>query len=113
MLNKQEIDEAIAELEHQRNHKPNELAYLSALYAVRDHAFHTPDTTTYDVGYSRAAEPVNSSETLGRYGDSDFMLAIVGKAPADVWKIVDKHMDNLQIVNPRMYESVIRKMRQL
>lgn len=112
MLHKHELDEEIAALENQKNHKPSDLAYLGALYAVRDHAFGVAEPV-YDTQYSRTAEPVTTSDTLERYGDSDFLIAIAGKAPADVWKALDRHMDNLHIVNPKMYEGVLRKMRQL
>lgn len=112
MLNRHEIEEAIAELENRKNHSDGVCARLADLYAIRDHAFGRADT--YDMGYSCAAAPVTVREdALDRYGDSEFLLALVGKAPASAWSIIDDLMDNLRVVNPRVYDSYMRKIRQL
>ena len=43
------------------------------------------------------------------YGDSDFLQAVAGKDPAAVWEILDDLMDTLHVVNPRVYDGVMRK----
>ena len=111
MLNEQEICEYIAELEKQKNHTLGEYNLLSALYSIRDHAFGESDQQ-YSA-YSRAAEPVKTAEALDRYGDSDFLVAVYGKMPDAAWKVMDSLMDTLQVANPRLYESFMRKIKQL
>lgn len=66
-------------------------------------------------GYSLASmpAPVYEPKPLEDYGDSDFLIAVRGKVPADAWHVVDDLMDTLKAVNPRVYDSVMRKMRAL
>ena len=63
------------------------------------------------VAYSDAGIP--TSETLGLYGDSDFLRAAAGKDPAAAWAVMDELMDTLRVVNPRAYDSVMRKLERL
>lgn len=112
MLNKLEIDEAIAELESQRNHSSGDCARLANLYSIRDHAFKQPEDN-YTMAYSQAAAPIAEPVVLGTYGDSDFLVVVSGKMSDAAWKVMDDLMDTLQVANPRVYESVMRKMRQL
>lgn len=112
MLNKQEIEEYIAELESQKGHSLREFYLLSSLYCIRDHAF-GDNMETIPVGYSNASEPLIERDPLVRYGDSEFLIAISGKIPESAWKIMDDLMDTLHVANPRVYESVMRKIRQL
>ena len=62
--------------------------------------------------YSASPAPVKTyaSETVGRYGDSDFLQAVSGMAPARAWEGMDELMDSLKIVNERVYNSVMRKL---
>lgn len=50
---------------------------------------------------------------LGQYGDSDFLQAVAGKDPAATWAVMDELMETLQVVNPRAYDSVLRKINRL
>ena len=114
MLNLQEIDEAIAELESGKT-TYSACAKLADLYAVREHIMqemNQNDTMpVYARGYSSAAMPVARIEdSLGEYGDSDFLITIAGKAPASAWKIIDELMDTLKIIQPRIYDTVMRRM---
>ena len=62
--------------------------------------------------YSAAPAPVKTyaSETVGSYGDSDFLQAVSNMAPARAWEVMDELMDSLKIVNERVYNSVMRKL---
>ena len=55
---------------------------------------------SYDSGPAR----VNYS------GETEFAKAIAGKAPEDVWPIIDDLMGALAALNPRLYASAIRKL---
>lgn len=45
--------------------------------------------------------------------DTEFGRLIAGKNKADVWMVIDDLMTTLSIVNPRLYDSVIRKVNQI
>ena len=51
--------------------------------------------------------PLNLQET------SEFLTAINGKDTAAVFAIVDDLMDTLRVVNPRVYSSVLEKVKSI
>lgn len=83
---------------------------LANLYIVQDKLF--PEEPVYERGYSSAPAP-RQPEALQDYGGSDFLQAVSGKSPASVWAVMDELMDDLRAVNPKVYESVMRKVREL
>lgn len=109
MLKEHEVKEAIAAIENQIDHSPADCARLADLYSIQDHAFQRNDN--YQAAYSQAATPVETA--LDRYGDSDFLVVVAEKMPDAAWGVMDDLMDTLRVVNPRVYESYMRKMRQL
>lgn len=110
MLDPKEIDIEIARLEYGESSYP---AYqkLANLYTIRNQMKQTEQREEPIQAYSLAAAPEPSY--TGRYGDSDFLMEIEGKEPASVWAIMDDLMDTLHTVNPRVYDGVMRKIRNL
>ena len=43
-------------------------------------------------------------------GDSEFMRAIDGKQADKVWRVLDELMTTLEVINPRMYDGVMRRL---
>lgn len=114
MLDMDEINRAIAELEAGKTTSTS-CAKLADLYAIRDHAEGqaAPRMWAYPE-YSLAAAPDSVQPSrAGRYGDSEFLSAVAGKDLTAAWKVVDGVMETLRVVNPRVYDSVLRKMRQI
>lgn len=109
MLDKAEIRKEIARLEYEESSYPN-YAKLANLYTIRDKMEERGGR--YINEYSAAPAPVAVQEqVVGDYGDSDFLLAVAGKDPERVWKIIDELMDSLAVVNIRVYDSVMRKIK--
>lgn len=101
MITKQDLEEAIAECQGQRNPNASTCLKLAAFYTIRKELFGNPEPM-----YSYApAPPV--------YGDSDFLQEAEGKPVEAVMKIMDELMDSMQVLQPRIYESVMRKIRAL
>lgn len=67
---------------------------LAWLYIVRDHLN----------GYTKP-----EAAKIDTFGDSDFMKAISGRSADEVWRIMDELMDTLKVVNPRLYDGVMRR----
>lgn len=42
-------------------------------------------------------------------GNSEFLQAISGRKSAEMWAVMGELMDTLQAINPRLYNSVLRK----
>ena len=111
MLDKAEIRAAIARLEFEESSYSN-YAKLANLYTIRDRMQEEERGVRYVNEYSGAPAPVTvQSETIGDYGDSDFLRTIAGKDPARVWPIIDDLMDTLALANRRVYDSVMRRTR--
>lgn len=108
MLDAKEIDIEIARLEYLESSYPN-YAKLADLYAIRDHMQkrdrQIPD---HEISYSTAPA---KTQTLGEYGDSEFLRIVSGKDAVEMWNIMDDLMDTLQIANPRLYNGIMRKIR--
>ena len=51
----------------------------------------------------------NAAEALTAPLNSEFFQAISGRKSADMWAVMGELMDALQAINPRLYNSVLRK----
>lgn len=109
MLDEREIDIEIARLEYTESSYPN-YAKLANLYTIKNQ-MHREDGANYNMGYSLAAAP--EEPTAGDYGNSDFLRAVSGKDNAAAWAVMDELMDTLSIVNAKVYDRVMEKMRNI
>lgn len=104
MVTRQELDEAIRECEG----APASYAVcqkLAVLYTVRDYLYGNLGSRV-----SHASDDGRKREDMiGDYGDSEFLRSVCGKAAANVWNILGELMDTLQIINPRLYDGVMRR----
>lgn len=114
MLDKAEIRKEIARLEYEESSYPN-YAKLADLYVIRDKMQEEERGGGRYVGYySGAPAPVTTEPaTVGEYGDSEFLLAVAGKDPEKAWSVVDELMDTLSLVNRKVYDSVLRKIKSM
>lgn len=106
--NLKEIEWAIQELEKEES-SFSVYAKLANLYTVRNEmmgASQPQMASLPDIG-------IPASESLEQYGDSDFLIAVSGKDPAEAWKVMDDLMETLQVVNRRAYDGVMRKLDRL
>lgn len=111
MITEQDLQEAIAECLGQRNPNSNTCIKLAAFYTIRKELFGEPEQTQPDLSpiYSRAI-PVEQVETHVNYtSDTEFAQAINGMNAYQAWKIMDELVDVVRIVNPRLYNGVMKK----
>ena len=103
MYNKDELLHAIYEI-NEGKHTIQNCERLAAIYTVMDHLYPPLE------GYSRDSEPVYAEQPqIGNYGTSEFLQAIKGKDQRDMWQLMDELMDTISVINPRLYDSVMRK----
>lgn len=109
MIDEKEVKAWISRLECEES-SWNNFERLAVLYAIQNrHSDNGNDAAR--MMYSAAPAPV-SAETVGEYGDSDFLRAIQGKDPERTWAVMDELMDTLKVTNERVYNSVMRKLAQ-
>lgn len=101
MITRQDLEEAIAECQGQRNPNANTCIKLAAFLTLQEKMFGRPMPEQ-----SFSPPPV---EKLSSYGDSEFLMAIEGKGMADVMPIMDELMESMKVLQPRIYDSVMRK----
>ena len=111
MITERDLQEAIAECKGQRNPSASTCIKLAAFYIIHDHLFGTADRESPG-GYSFSPAELPPAETVTVYGDSEFAEAVSGLAPADAWAVMDELMDTLRVLNPGLYRSVLRKLRE-
>lgn len=122
MIDDRQIQEAIAYYSGKLDPNRSDAVALAACYILQDHI--APGTENRSApGYSTAPPPaveraenyaddLSGSLAVGDYGSSDFLQAIYGKRPEDVWAVMDELMETLAAVNPRVYDGVMRQIRQ-
>jgi hypothetical protein len=99
LIKEQDLIEAIAECQGDRNPNAATCRNLAAFYTILDHIQQRPN----DV------QKVSPIERLNYSGDTEFAEAIRGKPFDAVIPIIDELMNTVQIINPRLYASVINK----
>ncbi len=105
MITEKDLQEAIAECEGERNPNANTCIKLAAFYTIQNHLFGVPET------YSHAVSPAISAGTVSVEGsDTEFGRLVEGMAADDVIRVMDDLMSTLEIVQPRLYAGVIRKL---
>jgi len=113
-----DLDTAIAKCQGLADPKPADAIKLAAFYIIKNEMYGQEEPQAPSMpSYSYAAAPEitdkplrnGGQETVGEYGSSEFLQAIAGKDPADIWPIIDDLMDTLKMVNERVYNGVMRK----
>lgn len=108
--NLKEIEWAIQELEQEESSEKR-YTLLAALYTCRNEMLGLSAAQPQTAAYAEAA--AGAEDALGQYGDSDFLRAVAGIPPSKAWMVMDELMDTLRVVNPRAYDSVMRKLRKI
>lgn len=109
MITKTDLQEAIAECLGKRNPDASTCIKLAAYYTIMDNLYPSEENDAEIPRYSFAAEPV---EEVMYEGNSEFSKAITGKKPSDMWALMDELMDALSVLNPRLYNSVMDKIKE-
>lgn len=111
MITEQELLEAIAECQGQRNPNSNTCIKLASFYTILDHIRDRVEQETPKSlpTYSFSAPP--DPDTIIYNGDSEFADLIHGMESDRVWRVMEELMNTLSVVNPRLYNGVLRKIR--
>jgi hypothetical protein len=114
VINKEELDRAIAEHESGANTYAN-CERLAWLYIIRDHMKEGHQDKPAE-HREHTEEPYNQnapSDHIKNDGNSDFLKAINGKDTKKVLSVMDELMEALQLIQPRMYDAVLIKIKDL
>ena len=110
MIYEKDLDEAIAVCQGVRNPTANTCYKLAAYMILKRELFGRPEQPE-EPAYSFSAGPPEPVAPLVDYSsDTAFSKAIEGRKTADIWPIIDELMTALQVMLPRLYDSVMRKL---
>lgn len=102
MIKENDLLEAIAECQGERNPTANTCRNLAAYYTILDHVKEREPNT----GYSFSAGPQFYSS------DSEFGRVIQYKELTSIMPLMDELMTTLQVIQPRLYEAVMMKLKE-
>ena len=105
MITEHDLQEAIAECEGQRNPNANTCIKLAAFYTIRQFMFGPPNTYSY-----ATSSTVEDGLSENYESDTEFFEAIKGWSKSEILELMDEVMNTLRIVNPRLYDGVMRKL---
>lgn len=105
MITDQALQEAIAECHGERNPNANTCMKLAAYYTIRDHLGESDNAPILPV---RSFAP--APEVIEWKGDSEFAQAIRGRSVSYIMPIIDELMATLQVVHPKLYNAVMRRL---
>lgn len=115
MIFEKDLDESIARYQGEVNPSIETCGKLAVCLYVKNELFGKSEQLPVVAekatgGYSYAAGPVDTAETIHYDSGTDFSQVIDGRDPADVWPIIDEMMEAVNTLMPRLYDSVMRKL---
>lgn len=102
----EDLKAAIAECQGERNPNANTCMKLAAYYIILKEL--EPDAIS---GYSNSPAPVK--EKVGYYSETEFGEILHGKDLNSVLSLVDELMTTIQILQPRLYNGVMRQLQEM
>lgn len=106
MIKEDDLREAIAECEGVKNPNANTCLKLASYLTILDHQkAEEPKRETYSYAPPQA-DIVDMS-----FSDTEFAQAVDGRHSENMWRLMDELMTTLQVINPRLYSSVMRKLK--
>lgn len=112
MIREEDLQEAIAECQGQRNPNANTAIKLAAFYTIRRELFGEGKDAGPLPGYSYAAQPETASEPMiQNSSDSEFARLIDGRPQKEIWPLMDEMMDTIHAIHPRLYRAVMDRLR--
>lgn len=100
MIREEDLLDAIAECQGERNPNANTCIKLAAYYTILENMRGS---------YSYAAEPTGQSFSSG----SEFSDLIIGRNTSDVLKVMDELMDAVAVLMPKLYQKTVDRLQNL
>lgn len=108
MITEHDLQEAIAECQGKRNPDASTCIKLAAFYTIRDHMKEAGVMEDPQVSYSYASS--NDVNIIDYTSDTEFAEVINGRTVDEILPVIDELMTTLRVVNPRLYNSVMRRL---
>lgn len=107
MISEKDLIEAIAECQGERNPNANTCIKLAAYLTIKDSLYPKENAEIPNQSYSYAAPSVVDESY---FSNSEFSQAVKEIGIEKAFPIIDELMNTLQVIDPRLYKSVMRKL---
>ena len=107
MITESDLAQAIAECQGQRNPTANTCIKLAAFLTIRRELF-GEEKNAEPLAYSYSAPPDN---LIHSNSDTEFSRLVNGKSQSEVMPLLDEMMDTIKVIQPRLYNLVLDKLR--
>lgn len=114
MIDEKQIQEAIAYYGGKTDPKREDAIALAACYIIQDRMNRPEELPQYSFApppTENQAMNAADAETVGDYGDSDFLQSVRGMDASEAWAIMDDLMDTIAMINRRIYDGVMRELK--
>lgn len=108
MITERDLQDAIAECMGERHPNANTCIKLAAYYTIYDHLY--PKETDRVEEVPQTIFQTVDEDIIRDYGDSDFYRTIKGRKAVDVWGVMNELMETIQVINPKLYDGVMRQL---
>ena len=108
MITERDLQDAIAQCQGERHPNANTCIKLAAYFTIYDHLF--PKQAEQVEQVPQTIFKTVDEEEVADYSDTDFYRAIRGRKAAEVWSVMNELMDTIQVINPRLYDGVMRQL---
>ena len=109
MIREQDVREAIAEMQGQRDPNANTCIKLAAYYTILDHITE-PERESRSNEYDQMSYLGAFTDVIDYEGESEFAKAVNGKNVNDIISVIDELMMTLQVMHPRLYNGVMARL---
>ena len=113
MIKKEDLLDAIAECQGERNPNANTCIKLAAFYTILNNMYNDEHEPEEIKVYSNAYEEQSQSEQVRYDSGSEFSDIVYGKDVNDVLSIVDELIDAVSMISPRLYNATIEKLKNM
>lgn len=113
MITEKDLESAIAECQGQRNPNANTCIKLASYYTILNQIRKEPVGEQGRDDINVPSYSYATSNTVSIESESKFAELVNGMQVKDLLPVFDELMETLTIVNPKLYESVMRKITQI
>ena len=111
MITEQDLLEAIAECQGQRNPNASTCIKLAAFYTIKRELFDQPKVAMPQSDYSYASAPDKKDDALVEMdSDTEFARMVVGRKQSEIMPVIDELMETVKMIHPRLYNAVLDKL---
>lgn len=113
MITEQDLQQAIAECQGQRNPNASTAIKLAAFYTIRRELYgegkDAGQLPVSQTGYSY--DPAPEESLVDNPSESEFARIVDGRKQSEIWPLIDEMLDTIAVIHPKLYRAVLERLR--